>query len=89
MKNKLEDVRNHLVQAMEALNQEDAPPEEIQRSIGRAKAMSNVANSFIESVKVEIDAIKLADEAGLLPSSVAQPVKMVEAQPALGSRRAS
>lgn len=86
MKNKLQDVRDHLVQAMEALNEEGAEPETVQRAISRAKAMSNVANSYIESVKVEIDAIRVAEDVGLIPSSVSQPVKMVE-MPEVGMGR--
>jgi hypothetical protein len=75
MKNKLEDVRNHLVAAMEALNGEDNDPAAVKQAVDRAKAMSNVANSYIESVKIEIDAIRLADEVGMLPVSVAAPVQ--------------
>lgn len=74
MKNKMEDVRNHLVDAMEALNDKESSPEAQTQAVNRAKAMSNVANSFIQSVKVEIDAIRLADEVGMLPTSVAPPM---------------
>jgi hypothetical protein len=75
MKNKIEDVRNHLVSAMEALSAEDAKPEEITQAVERAKAMSSLATSYINAVKVELDAIRLADEVGMLPGSVAEPLK--------------
>jgi uncharacterized membrane protein len=73
MKNKLEDVRNHRVLAMEALNQEGVDAAGTKAAVDRAKAMSNVANSYIESVKVEIEAFQVAQDCGMLPASVAQP----------------
>lgn len=71
MKNRIEDVRNHLVAQMEALNADEVNAEAIER----AKAMSGVATAYINAVKVEIDAIRLADEVGMLPGSITQPVK--------------
>lgn len=75
MKNRIEDVRNHLVQAMEALNNEEAKPEEITQAIEKGKAISSLATSYINAVKVELDAIRLADEVGMLPASVTEPQK--------------
>jgi hypothetical protein len=66
VKNKLSDVRDHLVAMMESLGDPDVGAEVIER----AKTMSMVANSFIGAVKVEIDAIRLADEIGMMPASV-------------------
>lgn len=86
MKNKLDDVRNHLVAAMEALNSEDSDPVSVKQAVDRAKAMSNVANSYIESVKVEIEAIRLADDVGLLPVSVAAPVAQDRNRGSIGVR---
>ena len=45
-------------------------------TIERAKAMSGVATAYINAVKVELDAIRLADDVGLLPGSIAQPVRL-------------
>lgn len=53
MKNKIEDLRNHLFAALEALADEDKPMD-----IARAKAISDVAQTVINSAKVEIDYIK-------------------------------
>jgi len=75
MKNKIDDVRNHLVQAMEALNNEDSTPEEIAQAIEKGKVISSLSTSYINAVKVEISAIRLVDETGLLPGSVAEPLK--------------
>ena len=66
MKNKISDVRNHLVAMLEALGDPDANAEVIER----AKATSMVANSYIGAVKVEIDAIRLADDIGMMPASI-------------------
>jgi len=53
MKNKIEDLRNHLFAALEALADEDKPME-----IERAKAISDVAQTIINSAKVEVDYMK-------------------------------
>lgn len=53
MKNKIEDLRNHLFAALEALADDDKPME-----IERARAISHVAQTVINSAKVEVDFIK-------------------------------
>lgn len=54
MKNKIEDLRNHLFATLEALSEEDNPMD-----IARAKAISDVAQTIINSAKVENDHIKI------------------------------
>ena len=49
MKNKIEDLRNHLFATMEALQDDENPME-----IGRAKAIAEVAGVLIESAKAEV-----------------------------------
>lgn len=66
MKNKMQDVRDHLVAMLEALGDNTANAETIER----AKATSMVANSYIGAVRVELDAIKLFDETGKLSNAV-------------------
>lgn len=73
MKNRVSDVRNHLVAVMEALNDEGATPEQLAANIERAKAMSLVSGQYIATVKVELEAIRLYDETQLLPASVERP----------------
>jgi hypothetical protein len=51
---------------LEALGDDSADAQVVER----AKAASQVANSFIGAVKVEINAMRLADEIGILPTSV-------------------
>jgi hypothetical protein len=53
MKNKIEDLRNHLFETLECLKDEDKPMD-----IDRAKAISGVAGAIIESAKVEVEFLK-------------------------------
>lgn len=53
MKNKIEDLRNHLFVTIESLLDADKPME-----IERAKAIADVAQVMINSAKVEVDMIK-------------------------------
>lgn len=52
MKNKIEDLRNHLFVTIENLMDEEKPMD-----IERAKAVSEVAQVIINSAKVEVDFI--------------------------------
>jgi hypothetical protein len=53
MQNKIEHLRNHLFATLEGLRDKDNPMD-----IERAKAISNVANSIIETAKVEVKFIE-------------------------------
>jgi hypothetical protein len=55
MKNRMEDLRNHLFAALEGLADPEKPME-----IARAKAISEVAQTLIESAKVEVKFLELA-----------------------------
>jgi len=54
MKNKMEDLRNHLFATLEALQDKDAPMD-----LARAKAISEVAQTVINSAKVEVEYLGL------------------------------
>lgn len=54
MKNKIDDLRNHLFAALEALSDADNPME-----LDRAKAISDVAQTIINSAKVEVDLLRV------------------------------
>lgn len=56
MKNKIEDLRNHLFAALEGLLDEDKPLD-----IERAKAVAQVSSVIIESAKVEVKAMELVN----------------------------
>jgi len=53
-KNKIEDLRNHLFETIEALKDPDKPME-----IERAKAVADVAQKIIDSAKVEVDFMRV------------------------------
>ena len=73
MRNKLSDVRNHMVAMMEALSDERATPEEMARHIERAKAMALVGGVYIAAVKTELDALTIYDETNLLTGAIDSP----------------
>lgn len=54
MKNKLDDLRNHLFEVIEALKDEEKPMD-----IARAKAVSEVAQTLIETAKTETRYLEL------------------------------
>lgn len=80
MKNKIEDLRNHLFATLEALQDKDHPME-----IDRARAVADVAKVLVESAKVECEHMKLtgSDGSGFIPE---QPKKIVGLLDAKGPR---
>lgn len=64
MKNKMVDVRNHLVEMMELLNSTDVKPEDL----ARAKVLSELAQTYTNTVRCEIEARKIAGLEKTLPS---------------------
>lgn len=58
MKNKISDLRNHLFETLEALKDDEKPME-----LARAKAISEVAQTIINSAKVEIEFMEVTGEA--------------------------
>jgi hypothetical protein len=61
MKNKIDDLRNHLFETLEALKDDEKPMD-----IARARAVADVAKVIVESAKVEVDFLKVT---GALRSS--------------------
>lgn len=59
MKNKIEDLRNHLFAALEGLADKDEPME-----LERAKAIADVAQTIINSAKVEVDYLRAIGATG-------------------------
>jgi hypothetical protein len=57
-KNKIQDLRNHLFETLEALRDEDKPME-----LDRARAVAEVAKVIVESAKVEVDFLKVRGDA--------------------------
>lgn len=52
-KNKIDDLRDHLFETLEALKDEEKPMD-----VARAKAIADVARVLVDSVKVEVDFVK-------------------------------
>ena len=73
MKNKMNDVRDHLVAMLEALGDTSADATTDPQLIERAKATAMVAGTYIAAVKTELDAIQLFDRTGCLPTVIEAP----------------
>lgn len=58
MKNRMSDLRNHLFETLERLKDEDSPMD-----LNRAKTISEVAQTIINSAKVEVEFAKAMGEA--------------------------
>lgn len=57
MKNKLDDLRNHLFATLEALQDDDNPMD-----VSRAKAVSDVAQTLINTAKIEIQYLEATNQ---------------------------
>jgi hypothetical protein len=53
VKNKIDDLRNHLFETLEALRDEENP-----MNLERAREVANVARVIVESAKVEVEFLK-------------------------------
>jgi len=72
MKNKIEDLRNHLFVTIEQLLDADDPMD-----IPRAKAVSHAAQAIINSAKVEVDFLKVTggvEGSGFIPYEPRKPL---------------
>jgi hypothetical protein len=70
MKNKIEDLRNHLFATLEALQDKDNPME-----LERARAIAKVAQVVVDSARVECDAMKItgARDSQFIPAPAGTP----------------
>lgn len=59
MGHNIDDLRKHLFETIEALKAKDKPME-----VERAKAISDVAQTIINSAKVEVEVMRLRDGSG-------------------------
>lgn len=84
MKNKVSDVRDHLVAMLERLGDDNLSAEEMNQVIERAKTTTMVATTYIGAVKVELDAIRLMDETGKLATAVGLPQQAPALPPGRG-----
>jgi ribosomal protein L17 len=56
-RNKLSDVRDHIFMALERLSDETLTNDQVNVEVDKAKAISQLASTIIQSAKVEIDFI--------------------------------
>jgi ribosomal protein L17 len=56
-RNKLSDVRDHIFMALERLSDETLTNDQVNVEVDKAKAISQLASTLIQSAKVEIDFI--------------------------------
>ena len=64
MKNKIQDLRNHLFAQLERLGDETLTPAQLEQEVTRAAAMQGVASVIVQSAKVEVDFMKNTGSAG-------------------------
>ncbi len=62
MQNKLSDLNNHLFAQMERLGDEELTDEKLNKEIGRAKAITNVAQQIINNGNLVLNALKTKAE---------------------------
>lgn len=58
MKNKLEDLNNHLFEQLERLNDVDLTGDELDEELKRAKAVASISSQIIENGRLVLDAQK-------------------------------
>lgn len=63
-RNKIDDLRNHLFAQLERLEDEEITDADLEKEVRRAKSMTSVANTIIESAKIEFDYLKLTGGEG-------------------------
>lgn len=91
MKNKIDDLRNHLFATMEALQDKDEP-----MPLDRARAIAEVAQVVVNSAKVEVEFLKVMNDgptgkgSGFIPAAPErQPLPPPAAPPRLVGGKAS
>lgn len=60
-RNSMNDLRDHLFAALERLNDDELSHEQLLIEVEKAKAISNLSNSMIQSAKAEIDFMKATE----------------------------
>ena len=58
MKNKLEDLNNHLFEQLERLNDEELTGEALEEELKRSRAVASISSQIIENGRLVLDALK-------------------------------
>ena len=64
MRNTLEDLNNHLFEALERLNDDELTDDQLEREIKRAEGMSKVAGQIIQNAELVYKTMVHMDEYG-------------------------
>ena len=64
MKNKLEDLNNHLFEAIERLNDKDLKPENVHNEVTRGKTVAQLSEQLLKSGTLALDVQKFMAEVG-------------------------
>lgn len=90
-KNKISDLRDHMFAQLERLGQDDLTPEELEKEIARAQAISNVGKVIVESAKTEVLYAKLTHQRDQAPTKFLEQdedgIRKLERPPAEYSNR--
>lgn len=54
MKNEITDLRNHMFAALERLDNDDLTPEQLERELKKAQAISELGKVIVDSAKTEV-----------------------------------
>lgn len=81
MKNKLQDLNNHLFAQLERLDNEELTAEGLETEIQRSKAITAISNQIINNAKLALDATKLQVEFGTPTRGPIALPKMLENKP--------
>lgn len=65
MKNKIDDLRDHLFAQLERLGNEELTGDELKQELDRAKAVKEVASAITETAKAETDRLRLVGDTGM------------------------
>ena len=69
-RNKISDLNNHLFAQLEKLNDDQLQGDQLNTEVNRARAMSSLASQIINSTKLTLDAIKMANNGEINPVDV-------------------
>lgn len=78
MKNTLEDLNNHLFEALERLNDDDLSDEQLEKELKRAEGMTKIAGQIIQNGELAYKTMALAAEYGGLHTGEATVPAMLE-----------
>jgi len=72
MKNKLIDLNNYLFEQIEKLNDDDLTQEQLSQQISKAETISKISKTIIETAQLQLDAIKVAADNGVVQKKAFQ-----------------